>query len=30
MPTMAASAPSKAEVVQFSRVCAAAWARDNI
>ena len=30
MPTMAAYAPSKAGVVQFSRVCAAAWARDNI
>ena len=30
MPTMAAYAPSKAGVVQFSRVCAAAWAGDNI
>jgi 2-dehydro-3-deoxy-D-gluconate 5-dehydrogenase len=30
LPTMTAYAPSKAGVVQFSRVCAAAWARDNI
>ena len=30
MPTMAAYAPSKAGVVQFSRVCAAAWTRDSI
>ena len=30
MPGMTAYAPAKAGVVQFSRVCAAAWARDNI